>query len=123
MNKERGEGLKRRGMGWFMGSIVLFLVVALVLIGVAGTYFRPTMMGYYGGGYYFPFFFPFGSVFCFFIAFFVLRMLFWPLGWGGRRGNWHFTGDAEEILRQRYARGGITKEQFEQMAKDLEQRR
>jgi uncharacterized membrane protein len=27
--------------------------------------------------------------------------------------------DAEEILRQRYARGEITKEQFDQMLRDL----
>ncbi len=123
MNKGIGEGSKRRGMGWFIGSIMLFVVVALVLIGVTGAYFHPTMMGYYGGGYHFPFFFPFGFVFFFLIAFFVLRMLLWPWGWGGRREHWHFHSDAEEILRQRYARGEITKEQFEQMARDLEQHR
>lgn len=36
-------------------------------------------------------------------------------GMGGMNGSM----DAEEILRQRYARGEITKEQYDQMLRDL----
>jgi uncharacterized membrane protein len=44
--------------------------------------------------------------------------------WGGRYGRpyWHYPGDgAKEILRQRYARGEIGKDQVDQMMRDLEQ--
>ncbi|MDG6970440.1 MAG: SHOCT domain-containing protein [Nitrososphaerota archaeon] len=52
-------------------------------------------------------------------------MIFWGFGgWGWRRRYWHSApygyGDAQEILRQRYARGEITKDQFDQMMKDIE---
>ncbi|MBI3840946.1 MAG: SHOCT domain-containing protein [Thaumarchaeota archaeon] len=43
----------------------------------------------------------------------------WPWGWGYGRGYWHRHDEAEEILRQRFAKGEITKEQFDQMLKDL----
>ncbi len=78
-----------------------------------------TYYGYPGFGW---FFFPFGFFFIFFIIFAVSRLFFWPWGWGWRRGYyWNHYGDAHEILRQRYARGEITKEQFDQMMRDLEQ--
>lgn len=72
--------------------------------------------------YHFWFFFPFGFLFFFLFIFLILRLVFWRgyRGWGywGHRRYW---GDAKEILRQRYARGEITKDQFEQMLRDLEQ--
>jgi putative membrane protein len=67
------------------------------------------------------FFFPFGIVFIFLVLILVSRLIFWPLGWGWRRRYWYGYADAQEILRQRYARGEITKEQFDQMRRDLEQ--
>jgi uncharacterized membrane protein len=76
------------------------------------------MMPYFGGWY----FFPFGFFFFFFIIFGVGRLIFWPWGWGWRR-NWYYHqhDEAADILRQRYARGEITKDQFTAMMKDLEQ--
>ena len=95
------------------------MAVIAVAVGVATrAYYTPTMMPYYGGGW---FFFPFGFIFIFFIIFVVGRLLLWPWGWGWRRGYWYHYGDAREILRQRYARGEVTKDQFEQMMRDLEQ--
>ena len=43
------------------------------------------------------------------------------LGWGYQRryGWWRYDG-ASQILRERYAKGEITKEQFDQMMRDLE---
>ena len=82
------------------------------------------MMPYYGfPGFSGWFFFPFGFFSIFFILFLVSRLVFWPWGrgWGLRHGYGYHYGDANEILRQRYARGEITKEQFDQMMRDLEQ--
>src|SRR5207249_1650334 len=43
-------------------------------------------------------------------------------GWGGYGWHyWRYGDDAHAILRSRYARGEITREQFEQMMGDLEQ--
>ena len=81
------------------------------------------MMG--AGPYYYgrPFpwlFFPFGILFFILIGFFIIRIAFWP-GRRGYYGRWQGWNDPNEILRRRYARGEITKEQFEQMKRDLGQ--
>jgi len=50
----------------------------------------------------------------------VLRWFFWPWGWGYGRGYW--TGDdIYSIMRERFAWGEITREQFEQMSRDLQE--
>ena len=57
----------------------------------------------------------------------VLMILFWAgviwlVVWGIRRMSSHGTGSGQtplDIAKQRYARGEITKEQFEQIKKDL----
>ena len=66
-----------------------------------------------------------GFFFFLIVAFFAFRMVFW--GWGlearlllsRRMGSAY--GDALEILNQRYARGEITKEQYDQMKRDIQQ--
>jgi putative membrane protein len=113
----------RRGMmGWVIGGLVILLL--------AGLFVAPFLSGFPAApyGYYpFPFFFPFGFFIFFFLIFFVVRGLFWGWGWGWRGGysrgywhNWGYYGDATEILKQRYARGEITKDQFDQMMRDLQ---
>jgi putative membrane protein len=55
-----------------------------------------------------------------FLGLFVVRMLFWR----SRRKYWRQQrrgNEAIRILRERYARGEITKEQFDQMLRDLRQ--
>jgi putative membrane protein len=90
--------------------------------------FRPVTIAYYPYGFGF---FPFGLFFGFFwifAIFWFIRWLFWPRRWGygwgsgyyGRR-YWGNEDRAYYILRERYARGEITKEQFDQMMRDLEQ--
>jgi uncharacterized membrane protein len=114
-----GQTRHRRGMmGWIVGALVVLLLVGLFVV--------PAFYGLPARPYAYPFFFfPFGFL-IFFVIFFVVRGLFWGWGWGWRggysRGYWRgqgYYGDATEILRQRYARGEINKDQFEQMMRDL----
>ena len=60
-----------------------------------------------------------------FLVIMVFRFFLWGswnhrMGWGMHRMSGGGSSmDAVEILRQRYARGEITKEQFDQMLRDL----
>ena len=69
--------------------------------------------------WYWPFGFFIGAV----LICLLISRFWW--GWGAhwRRGNWydyqHGSMDAQEILRQRYAKGEISKEQFNAMKKDI----
>ena len=113
----------RGTMGWMIGALVILLLVGLFV--VPFFYFGSAVgpNGYYPR----PYFFPFGFLVFFFVIFFVARGLFWGWGWGwrggysrGYRGHWGYYGDATEILKQRYAKGEITKDQFDQMMRDLQ---
>jgi len=72
-------------------------------------------MYYYNSFYPFSFFGPvFMVLFWFLIIYLIISLL------RGRR-NHHFMDDSSmEILKERYAKGEITKEQFETMKKDLQ---
>ena len=77
------------------------------------------MMYYWFGGF-FGWLWP---LFVIFLVLWAIRLAFFPWrryrrGYYGRR-----LDPAMDALRQRYARGEITKEQFEQMARDLESHR
>lgn len=106
----------RRILRWFLLALVILIAVP---IAVSALFFilRPVSRVYFP--FYYPFFFPFGWIFAFFIIFWVLRMLFWPWGWRRRRDRGY--RDEFHILRVRYARGEITKDQFDQMTHDLEE--
>ncbi len=109
---------------WVIGALLVVAVAALIITAATRVYYPlSTVTPYYGYPFFGWFFFPFGFFFIFFLIFFVSRLIFWPWGWGwgGRRRYWYGYGDAHEILRQRYAKGEITKDQFDQMNRDLEQ--
>ncbi len=114
---------RRHLFGWIIAGLLILLVIGVVAV----PFFYSGMMGTAPGPYY-PwygrgsfFFFPFGLLFVFILIFFLVRVAFWGSGWrgygwyGGYRGH----GDPEQIIRRRYARGEITKEQFDQMLRDL----
>jgi putative membrane protein len=111
---DQQENRMRRIIGWsIVGGIAAIAISIVVLMLLA-----PRI--HYG---YFPFHFGWlGGIFLIFIIFWVARWLLWP-----RRGYYSYPqpqrADAESIVRERYAKGEISKEQFEQMLRDLRQER
>ena len=115
---------QRRGQAWPFIAVG----VILVLIGIAlfsGLYLFPRYVAPYG--YYYIPFFPFGFLWIIiglFLFFGLLRFIFWPWGWGGYRRRYRYGYDESyRILRERYARGEVTKDQLDQMTRDLDQHR
>jgi putative membrane protein len=117
-----GEGRSAIMGYWFLG----LLIAVVLVIFVGSVMFQSFMPGFSGYRYgFFPFgffFFPFGFILVILLISSVFRWAFWPRWWGGgyRRGYWGYSADAFEILRERYARGEISKEQFDQMMQDLQ---
>ena len=86
--------------------------------------------GYYGGmmggfgGYGMLFMAPIGLIVLVIIGYAIWRGFGWGGGCCGSGHNGHFNSyrdreNAMEILRQRYAKGEISREQYEQMKKDI----
>jgi len=110
MSSQSGSGSPRSSVIGALLMLPIGLMVALVLLYV---YF----LGF--GGRHFP-----GELLVIllviFLGLFVVRMLFWR----SRRKHWRQQrrgNEAIRILRERYARGEITKEQFDQTLHDLRQ--
>jgi putative membrane protein len=110
---------------------IILAVVTVVIVGVAFSvifyHVEPLTRGPYPSyrPFYGFFFFPFGLLFGLFLIFIILgalRWLFWPWGWGRRyrRTYWRERDQSYYILRERYAKGEITKEQYEQIMQDLQ---
>ena len=117
-----GHGSRHPGTYILLG-LLAFVVIIIALFALFNFVAPMPMRGYYFG--FWPFF-PFGIIGFFlvlFLIFGVFRWVFW--GWGWRRGYYGGYGgyyaDPKTILKRRYARGEITKEQFEQMMRDLDQ--
>jgi putative membrane protein len=123
---EYGYGRPRRTAAWWIfGGAAIALLGALVL---APFYFHPAgMYPYFFYGYHPGFlFFPFGLFAIVFLFFFLARWLFWGWGWRGGYGRgyyrrqYQYYGGPAQILKERYARGELTKEQFDQMMRDIQ---
>jgi putative membrane protein len=67
---------------------------------------------------------PFPWMMIFPLIFFVVMLVFMLRGGGmmmhGHHGMHHRAESARDILDRRYARGEITREQYQQMKKDLD---
>jgi len=119
---DNGAQAHRRGHSGVMGIVVAIVFAVLVVALLASLFY---VWGPVQGQYYYPrpfygfLFFPFGLLVFVFLVFLAMRLALGP--WRGYHRRWREWGDANEILRRRYARGEITKEQFEQMRRDLEQ--
>lgn len=111
-----------------IGRVIRWGVAGLFLLLAAGIVVAIVLRALYpgaggdGGFSFAPFYlFPLGF-FLLFLFLFGFRWWFrpwgWGWGWGYPYGRYH--GGAMEILRERYARGELTKEQFEAMSRDLE---
>jgi putative membrane protein len=102
----------RRIIGWGIIGLIAVIGVSIALF----LYFVPGRPGAF-----FPFHFGWlGGIFLIFIVFWIAKWFFWPL-----RGEYSYRyqhGNAESIVKERYAKGEITKEQFEQMMRDLERK-
>lgn len=109
-----------KGVGRYVAWGLLGLII-LVGISIATSiiFFVPRSVGtFYPLFPFSPFHFGIlGVIFLIFIIFWIARWLFRP--WRGRYHTWYREDDAHEIIRERYAKGEITKEQFEQMMRDL----
>ena len=105
------------------GVIVAILIIVPLIIGLVGGWqgygygygmMGPGMMGGFGGFWFMP----------------IIMIVFWGLViWGivalvrgvsaGSRGSSNQADSALEILKRRYARGEITKQEYEERKKDL----
>ncbi len=114
---------ERRDIGIVVGAIVV-VVLLLVLLG-GGWMMGPGMMGYYGGFGFSPWM---GIVMLLFWVL-VIGGIAWLVAWLVREERLAHVGPGPsrprplDILRERYARGEITREQYEQMRRDLEEER
>jgi uncharacterized membrane protein len=125
-----GMGPRRRQVHWLPIIIaVVFIVLALIVLLVA---LYPSSFGLNTSA---PTgrFGPFGGFFLFFfvliIGFFIVRVAFWSTrqsygrryggGGGGGQGPGYQQNRPLMVARMRYARGEITREQYEQIVQDL----
>jgi putative membrane protein len=119
----RGPGPRR----WiFLGLAVVLIVLAVFAVLL---FLFPSSFGYSGPG-------PYGGGFRVFGGFLLVILVVWIVLWIVRLSMWGSRGrryggggygprgprSAAHIARIRYARGEITREQFEQIMQDLERR-
>jgi len=123
-----GEPPRRRRIRWLPIIIGLVFIVAATIIllvllypasfGVA-TPSSPYRFGLFGG-----FFFLF---FILIVVFFIVRVAFWStrVSYSGRRSGANYRDQGygpnrpAMVARMRYARGEITREQYDQIMRDL----
>lgn len=111
--------------------VLAFLVLADPLLAIAqqtqapsapqppqGYYYGPGPWHMWGGGYGWPHWWI-GPIVFFLFFIFCMAMMFFMMG--GRMMHWHRHRDdhALDLLKQRFARGEISREEFMQMKRDL----
>ena len=117
----------RRIVGLVIGALIILLLGVLLI----EIIINPNDFWNGNGGYYFPWWIL-GFIFVLLFIGFIFRVLFWTLigydrsgrdferyrHWHGRYWEYPERG-AEHILDERYARGEITREQYQQMLDDI----
>ena len=118
MSDQEQSNRLRRIVGWGIIGLIVLVGLSIVLSYLTPRPAAETL-------YYNPFF-PFrfgwvGGIILILIVFWMARWFLWPWRRGGEEHYSHRYphGEAELILKERYAKGEITKEQFEQMMCDL----
>ena len=99
----------------------LFFAIAAVglLLSCRGEYnYRPMGMGGPGGGWWPMMHYGFGWMFMWIIFIVVIGLLIY-LFVRALKGSGRMVETPLEILKKRYARGEITKEDFDKMKKDI----
>ncbi len=101
--------------------LLIPVIGLVVVVGIAAAFFfhAPPVGAYPWYGWWFPFPGFFFIIPVIFLVFFTFRWIFWG-GWGGGWYYGRYYDPALEILKERFARGEITKDQFDQMTKNLE---
>jgi uncharacterized membrane protein len=105
------------------------LAVSVALVAVVGFLLFWEWGGWSGGSGHRPYLWPFGGFLFLFlllwIVFFAVRVAWWT-GAGRRRryggGGWQGPDPAIMIARRRYARGEISREQYDRIVADLARR-
>jgi putative membrane protein len=120
------QGSRRRPYRWIFLALAVVVVVVLVVLLLVVLF--PSTFGYSTSH---PFGFgPFGFFGAFFLIFIVimivsivLRIAMWgSRGRGYRQGGGGRRYGAFAIARERYAKGEITREQYDQIMQDLQRR-
>jgi putative membrane protein len=101
-------------------------IFGLIILVAASIIASLLFFGTRSPGTFYPFFFPFhfgwlGGIFIILLVFLIARWVFLPSRNGNLLGSYSRPHDdsAYTILKERYARGEITKEQLQQMMLDL----
>jgi putative membrane protein len=115
---------RRRARGFIAWGVFGLIVLVAASIIASLLFFGPR-----SSGTFYPFFltflFPFhfgwlGGIFIILLVLLIARWVFLPWRNGNLPGSYSRPHDgAHSILKERYAKGEITKEQFEQMMLDL----
>jgi putative membrane protein len=112
----------RQIAGWGIIGLIVVIGVSIVL----SLLFAPWRPGGFSSHLFFPFHFGWlGTIFLIFLVILIARWFIGP--WRAGRGEGYHSypqqprPDAASIVKERYAKGEITKEQFEQMIRDLRQ--
>ncbi len=117
----------RRSLRWALPVLIGAATLIAILLGIQLYVYSLSPPVYSVPHLWFGWWFPFGWFFfipVFFLVFFALRWFVWG-GWCWGRG-WGYGGyyfdSPLETLRQRFAKGEITKEQYDDMMRKLSEK-
>jgi putative membrane protein len=116
----------RRGRAFIAWGVFGLIVLVAVSIIASLPFFAPRTLGTFypfSPGFFFPFHFGWliGGIFIILLVLLIARWIFLPWRNGNSPTSYSQKRDngAQYILKERYAKGEFTKEQFEQMMLDL----